>query len=84
DFYRSLPESGNSGTLKSFCKNTSAHGKIKAKSGSMSGVKSYAGYITTNSQNQFAFSIIINNYDCPSYVIKKKIEKLVIAVVEEM
>ncbi|MEA3497070.1 MAG: D-alanyl-D-alanine carboxypeptidase/D-alanyl-D-alanine-endopeptidase, partial [Bacteroidota bacterium] len=42
DFYRSLPESGNSGTLKSFCKNTSAHGKIKAKSGSMSGVKSYA------------------------------------------
>jgi len=43
-FYNSLPVSGKSGTLSRVCKNTVAHGKIHAKSGSIRKVRCYTGY----------------------------------------
>jgi D-alanyl-D-alanine carboxypeptidase/D-alanyl-D-alanine-endopeptidase (penicillin-binding protein 4) len=62
DFYNSLPEAGKTGTLKNVFRDPIFEGKMRAKSGTILRVKSYAGYITTKSGNEMTFSIIVNNY----------------------
>ncbi len=75
-FTNSLPIAGESGTVKSFMKNAKINGSIKCKSGSMQGVRSYAGYVNNTSGKQFAFAIIVNDADASGIKVKKKIEEL--------
>ncbi len=81
-FYESLPVSGKSGTLKRVCKGTVAHGKIHAKSGSIRGVRCYAGYTKSASEREIAFAAMINNYNCSSSASRKKLERIMIAMVQ--
>lgn len=75
----SLPKAGESGTLKRFGKGTCLVGNLQAKTGSMKGVRAYAGYITVDSKLK-AFSIIVNNYSCEDKEIEKGIEKVLISI----
>ena len=79
-FKSSLPVAGKTGTLKTMCVGTSAHGKVRAKSGTMSRVKSYAGYVTTKKDRNLAFAIIVNNHSCSHKILKQKIEKVMVAL----
>tara|TARA_B100000809_G_scaffold143765_1_gene141330 strand:- start:5390 stop:6853 length:1464 start_codon:yes stop_codon:yes gene_type:complete len=81
-FLKSLPVAGKSGTMRNFGKGTAAHGKVRAKSGTMTRVKSYAGYVTTKNKRKIAFAIIANNYNCSSFQMKKKMEKIIIKLAE--
>jgi len=76
EYKSSLPITGINGTLKYLCKNQAAHNRIRAKSGSMSRVKSYAGYINSKTGKEYAFALIINNHTCNSKLLKQKIESL--------
>jgi len=73
-FFNSLAVSGQAGTLRTFCDGTSAAGNIFAKSGSMSRVLSYSGWIRTQSGKMQAFAFVVNNYNCDSEMIKIIIE----------
>lgn len=75
-FYGTLPVSGVSGTLSSVCKNQAAHGKLHVKSGTMSRIKSYAGYAESKSGRRIAFAFIVNNYSCTSSAVVDKMEKV--------
>jgi D-alanyl-D-alanine carboxypeptidase/D-alanyl-D-alanine-endopeptidase (penicillin-binding protein 4) len=75
EYYSSLPEAGKEGTLKNYFKDTIFDSRLKAKSGSMTRVRSFAGYFTTVSGRKMAFSIIINNYSGPSKKIISEIEE---------
>lgn len=81
-FYESLPISGESGTLRRVCRGTAAHGKIHAKSGSIRDVRCYAGYTTSYSGREIAFAMMLNNFTCSDYDARKKLEKLMIALVK--
>lgn len=59
-FFESLPQSGIDGTLKHRL-GGSALGKIHAKTGSMHGISSLAGYVRTANNQVLAFSILIND-----------------------
>ncbi len=74
-FLVTLPVAGISGTLATVCKNQAGHGRIIAKSGTMSRIKSYAGYVETKSGKELAFAIIVNNYNCSNAYLMNKIEK---------
>jgi D-alanyl-D-alanine carboxypeptidase/D-alanyl-D-alanine-endopeptidase (penicillin-binding protein 4) len=76
EFYASLPVSGESGTLRSLCRNQPGQGRIHAKSGTMNRIKSYAGYIESSSGEHYSFAIIANNFDGSISSVKKKMEKL--------
>jgi len=76
EFKKSLPVSGVSGTMVNICKGTVAHNRIQAKSGSMTRIKSYAGYINTTNGKQLAFSLIVNNATCSSASLTDKMELL--------
>ncbi|MBU2019426.1 MAG: D-alanyl-D-alanine carboxypeptidase [Bacteroidetes bacterium] len=82
NFKASLPIAGQTGTISSLCKNTPAQGRIFAKSGTMSRIKSYAGYAETLTGKKLGFAIIINNFNCSSSTTVNEIEKLMVAMVK--
>jgi D-alanyl-D-alanine carboxypeptidase/D-alanyl-D-alanine-endopeptidase (penicillin-binding protein 4) len=80
-FYNSLPLAGVSGTLAKYMKGTKAEGNIRAKTGSISRVKSYAGYVRTLSGKRLIFSILVNNFTCSGPDMVKKLEKIMVDMV---
>jgi len=76
-FYNSLPVAGESGTLSSFLKNTTLQGKVRAKSGTISRVKCYAGYIDANGKN-LIFAMLVNNANGSSKAVLKKMEEFLL------
>lgn len=70
-----LPVAGKDGTVAIFLKNTPLEGKVKVKSGSMSGIQSYAGYAEKNGK-KYAFTIIVNHWNGDRATLRKEMEKL--------
>jgi len=79
-FRATLPTAGQSGTLISVCNGQDGEGRVFAKSGTMSKVKSYAGYVKSKSGKDLAFAIIINNYNCSNSITVEKIEAIMNAM----
>lgn len=77
-FRTSLSGAGVSGTLGSICTDPEIAGKIHGKSGTMSRVRSYAGYATSSSGHQLIFAVIVNNFNCSSLEMRKKMESLLL------
>ncbi len=75
-FKSTLPIAGVSGTLKNVCKGQVAEGRVFAKSGTMTRVKSYAGYVMTKGNKTLSFSIIVNNYNCSNSAVVKQMTKI--------
>lgn len=73
-FYASLPVAGKSGTMRNICKGQAGDGRIAAKSGSMTRIKSYAGYVTSTTGKKYAFALIVNNQTCSSSALVDKME----------
>ncbi|WP_432205278.1 D-alanyl-D-alanine carboxypeptidase/D-alanyl-D-alanine endopeptidase (plasmid) [Cetobacterium somerae] len=70
-----LPVAGKDGTVALFLKNSPLEGNVKVKSGSMSGIQSYAGYVNKNGK-KYAFAIIINHWNGDRKELRNKIETL--------
>ena len=58
DLYTSLPIAGQDGTLKKRMKEPYVNGKVRAKTGTLSGICSLAGYAMTPNYHMLAFCII--------------------------
>ena len=56
--YPALPIAGQDGTLKKRMTGPYTNGKVKAKTGTLTGISSLAGYLTTANNHVLAFSII--------------------------
>jgi len=78
-FFNSLPISGKSGTLTTFLEKTPLRGKVHAKSGTISRVKCYAGYMDEKGKN-YVFSIMVNNPNGTSKAVTRKIEEFLLQV----
>lgn len=59
--YRSLPIAGVDGTLQHRMKNTAAYRNVRAKTGTLTGISSLAGYARTPNGHTLAFAIINQN-----------------------
>ncbi len=70
EFKTSLPIAGVDGTLKNRMKNTPAEGKLRAKTGSLSGVSALSGYTTTASGELLAFSMMMEHFVVPTSKIR--------------
>jgi D-alanyl-D-alanine carboxypeptidase/D-alanyl-D-alanine-endopeptidase (penicillin-binding protein 4) len=66
----SLPEPGKEGSLKLFPPLT--HGKICAKTGSMSNIQNLAGYLKLNSGKEYVFCFFCNQYKGTTKEIRKE------------
>lgn len=74
-FVASLPKAGQEGSVANFLKGTSLQGTALLKSGGMSRVRSYAGYITKGDK-KYAVAIFVNNFNGETRFIVKDIERL--------
>lgn len=76
NYFNSLPVSGKTGTLTSLCKEEPCQGRVVAKSGTMSKIKSYAGYIQSKSGKKIVFALIVQNFEGGSSRTVQKMETL--------
>lgn len=75
-FYSSLPEAGKEGTLKNHFTDPVFESRMRAKSGSMTRVRSYAGYLTTLTGKNLIFCIIVNNFSGSQQKVISHIEEI--------
>lgn len=76
-FINSLPNAGN-GTLSGFGTEFFPGNSLKAKSGSMTRVRCYAGYLHTDSDKKIAFAIMFNHFSGLHSKLTKEIENLLL------
>ncbi|MDA8562047.1 D-alanyl-D-alanine carboxypeptidase/D-alanyl-D-alanine-endopeptidase [Gammaproteobacteria bacterium] len=78
EFISSLPIAGRDGTLKNRLHIVAT--KVRAKTGTMSGVVSLAGYAYSKDKEPFAFVIMINGQNGMSWKYREIEDKIVIAL----
>ncbi|MEO1626942.1 MAG: D-alanyl-D-alanine carboxypeptidase/D-alanyl-D-alanine-endopeptidase [Bacteroidota bacterium] len=83
EFKGSLPLAGRSGTMKYLLRGSSAEGKLWAKSGGMERVRSYTGYLVNKRGRSLSFCMIANNFAVESRLVRREMEKLMLALYEE-
>src|SRR6185503_14069313 len=62
-FVTGLPIAGADGSLSTRMKGTAAENNVRAKTGTMSNIRTLAGYVTTRDGERLAFVILINNFE---------------------
>jgi D-alanyl-D-alanine carboxypeptidase/D-alanyl-D-alanine-endopeptidase (penicillin-binding protein 4) len=62
EFVASLAVAGNSGTITSRFENSPAVQRLRAKTGSLTGVSALSGYVVTMNDQVLAFSVMMNDY----------------------
>ena len=81
-FIKSLPIAGTNGTMV-FYRSPELKGNLLAKTGSMTGVRSFAGYMKTASGRKIAFTFIVNHFKGSSFGMAQKMEKFLVDVYKE-
>ncbi|MEL6668039.1 MAG: D-alanyl-D-alanine carboxypeptidase/D-alanyl-D-alanine-endopeptidase [Bacteroidota bacterium] len=80
EFRGTIPLAGRSGSLRNRFRNTAAEGRLYAKSGSLSGVRAYAGYVFRTDGRKLAFCIMVNNYSGSSGDISRQLQQFMISL----
>ncbi len=80
-FLASLPVAGISGTLKNRLRHTTAEGTVRAKTGTLKGVRALSGYIDHPEYGTLVFSIITNQSTSqPSSPVVQAIDDIVVSL----
>jgi len=82
-FRDTLPVAGIDGSLAERFKGFSAQGRVSGKTGSLGGVKTLAGYATTDRGDVIAYSILVNNLNLPGKQITDAIDSIVQELVSD-
>lgn len=74
-YAKGIPRAGQEGSVRNFMKGSRLQGAARLKSGSMTGVKAYAGYIEKEGRT-YAVAVIVNSYAGEGRPVTKAIEQL--------
>jgi D-alanyl-D-alanine carboxypeptidase/D-alanyl-D-alanine-endopeptidase (penicillin-binding protein 4) len=85
-FIDALPIAGIDGTLRRRFKGTPAQGNVRAKTGSLEGVDTLSGFLTSAKKEHLVFSIMLNNYREPDaeHNGRAEIDKIVKTVIGQL
>lgn len=78
-FIKSLPQPGVDGTVRNMLKGTFLQGKSRLKSGSMSRVICYGGYIKKDGK-EYAVALLVNNFSGKNNQMRAAIEQLFLSL----
>jgi D-alanyl-D-alanine carboxypeptidase/D-alanyl-D-alanine-endopeptidase (penicillin-binding protein 4) len=81
-FYGSLPVAGYSGTLRNRFRGTPAQGLVRAKTGTLRGVRALSGYLDHPSHGTLVFSIMVNQPNQSGTVMLQAIDEIVLETLE--
>ena len=82
-FRDTLPVAGVDGSLSDRFKSIPAQARIYGKTGSLGGVKTLSGYVTTDQGEQVAFAILSNNFNLPMKRVLDAIDGIVGEIVSD-
>jgi D-alanyl-D-alanine carboxypeptidase/D-alanyl-D-alanine-endopeptidase (penicillin-binding protein 4) len=78
NYRKSLAIAAETGTLKGRFQDTAVTGKLHAKTGTLSGSSSLSGYLDNPNFQPLVFSILVNNSEQPSLILRKAIDSIII------
>lgn len=81
-FYNSLPVAGMNGTLRNRFKGTPVQGKVRAKTGTLNGVRALSGYLETDTSGTIIFSIVVNQSGQSGRVLLDAIDEMVLTMAD--
>jgi D-alanyl-D-alanine carboxypeptidase/D-alanyl-D-alanine-endopeptidase (penicillin-binding protein 4) len=81
-FQASLPIAGRDGTLTTRMKGTPAEGNVRAKTGSMTGVRTMSGYVTTADGEPLVFAILANNFETSADIVNKATDDILVRLAQ--
>jgi PBP4 family serine-type D-alanyl-D-alanine carboxypeptidase len=81
-FAAALPVAAHDGTLDTRMKGTILDGRVEAKTGTISNVRSLSGYLETRSGERIVFSMIANHFTAPSSQVDVVVEKALARLAE--
>ena len=82
-YYDSLPVAGTDGTLNERMKSAGIAGKIHAKTGSVSHVRTLSGFAETPGGRRLIFSFLSNNQVGKNHEVHDALDELCVAMIEE-
>jgi len=71
-----LPVAGRDGTLETRMRGTPAEGNVRAKTGTMSNVRSLAGYVRTRDGEPLAFAVMVDGFEGPGAAAVDAIDRI--------
>lgn len=79
DYVSLFARAGQDGTLKNLLKDTPLTGRLALKSGSMSGVRCYAGYLLDENEHpSHVVVLFVNRYSCSGASLRRSIENFML------
>ncbi len=75
-FMQALPIAGVDGSLSNRMKNSLAARRVRAKTGTMSNIRTLAGYVTTVDGEQIALVVMVNNFEGTSVQARTAIDAI--------
>ena len=81
DFVHTLAENGKSGTAKNILPHLGTSAHIFLKTGTLDGVRAYAGYVKKDDGNTYSFAVIINNHECSTAQVNEKMNRILAKLV---
>lgn len=79
-FVTALPVAGIDGTLSGRMRNTPAAGNVRAKTGTMSNIRSMAGYVKTRDGETLAFVAMVNNFEGAGAAANQALDTIAISL----
>jgi D-alanyl-D-alanine carboxypeptidase/D-alanyl-D-alanine-endopeptidase (penicillin-binding protein 4) len=73
-----LPVAGRDGTLENRMRGTGGENNIRAKTGTMSNIRSLAGYVRTLDGETLVFAIMVNNFEGPPAVAVESVDRIAV------
>jgi len=64
EFITALPIAGTDGTLRDRMRHGRAQGRVRAKTGTLTGVSALSGYAETAGGERLTFAMVMNNFSC--------------------
>jgi D-alanyl-D-alanine carboxypeptidase/D-alanyl-D-alanine-endopeptidase (penicillin-binding protein 4) len=79
---KGLPIAARDGTLDNRFKGTAAEANLTAKTGTMSNIRSLAGYVRTRDGEPLAFAIMVNNFEGTGAQAQAAIDAIAVRLAE--
>jgi D-alanyl-D-alanine carboxypeptidase/D-alanyl-D-alanine-endopeptidase (penicillin-binding protein 4) len=77
-FLTALPIAGVDGSLQNRMRDTPAAGNVRAKTGTMSNIRTMAGYAATRDGERLAFVVMVNNFEGPGAAATQAIDAIAV------
>ena len=80
DYLKSIALAGENGTVKNLLSGLPSNVSVRVKTGSMTGVRAYAGYVINSKGERLSFSVIANDFTCTGAQMRTKLEKIIMKI----